>query len=62
MITGLNGQSILKIVNSNGQIMSQINMSANAFNLDVSTLKEGVYILSITDDTDRISIRKFIKK
>ncbi len=61
-ITGLNGQSNLKIVNSIGQMMRQQNTSANALNLDVSTLKEGVYILSITDDADRISIRKFIKK
>ncbi len=62
MITGLNGQSTLKIVNSIGQIMRQQNTSANALNLDVSTLKEGVYILSISDDSDRIIIRKFIKK
>jgi len=61
-ITGLNGQSLVKIVNSIGQTMMQQNTSANVLNLDVSTLKEGVYMLSITDDSDRISIKKFIKK
>ena len=61
-ITGLNGQSLIKIVNNLGQIMLVQKTSANSLNMDLSTLKEGVYILSISDDADRISIRKFIKK
>ena len=61
-VAGLTGKSILKITNTIGQKVLEQNTGANSLNLDITGLKSGTYILSITDDADRIVIKKFIKE
>ena len=61
-VAGLAGKSTIKITNTMGQKVLEQNTSANSLNLDVTGLKSGTYILSITDDADRVAIKKFIKE
>ena len=61
-VAGMTGKSILKITNTSGKKVMEHNTSANSLNLDVSSLKAGTYILSITDETDKIVIKKFVKE
>ena len=61
-VAGLTGKSILKITNTMGKKVLEQNTGANSLNLDITRLKSGTYILSITDDTDRVVIKKFIKE
>jgi len=61
-VAGLVGKSTLKITNTSGKKVWEQNTNATTLSLDISRLKAGTYILSITDETDRIVIKKFIKE
>ena len=61
-VAGLTGKSTLKITNIAGKTMMEQNTDANSLNIDLSGLKAGTYILSLTDEAERIFIKKFIKE
>jgi len=61
-VAGLTGKSTLKITNIAGKTMMEQNTDANSLNIDLSGLKAGTYILSISDEAERIVIKKFIKE
>lgn len=50
----------MKIINSQGQIMSTIILSNQKTIVDVTNLIEGVYVLKITNDRQSVT-KKFIK-
>ena len=61
-VAGLVGKSTLKITDIAGKTMLEQNTRANSLNIDLSGLKTGTYVLSITDEAERIAIKKFIKE
>ena len=61
-VAGLAGKSTLKITTVAGKTMLEQNTDANSLNIDLSGLKAGTYVLSITDEDERIIIKKFIKE
>ncbi len=60
-VSGLQGKNDLQIINQLGEILLTEKVMTNSTNLDVSNLKAGLYTLSVVDETNRVTLKKFIK-
>ena len=61
MISGLQGKNDIQIINQLGDILLTERVITNTTNLDVSNLKAGLYTLSVVDEMNKITLKKFIK-
>lgn len=60
-ITGLNGQSEIRVINLHGRVMSAISTSATFVTIDVRELPAATYIAQIIDAREKITNIKFVK-
>ena len=61
-ISGLKGNSELRIVNANGQVVLKQNTNVNSLGVDVSKLVTGNYIIEVLVEDRKITSKMFIKK
>ncbi|MCF8341156.1 MAG: T9SS type A sorting domain-containing protein, partial [Chitinophagaceae bacterium] len=60
-ISGLTGKTSLKIINTAGVTLKQINTAASTLSLDVNDLKAGIYMIQAVDASGRVKTVSFIK-
>lgn len=60
-ISGLSGKTSLKIINTVGVTLKQINTAASTLSLDVNDLKAGIYMIQTLDASGRVKTVTFIK-
>jgi hypothetical protein len=60
-ISGLSGKSSLKIINTAGVTLKQINTAASTLSLDVNDLKAGMYMIQAVDASGRVKTVSFVK-
>jgi hypothetical protein len=60
-ISGLSGKTSLKIINTAGVTLKQINTAANTLSLDVNDLKAGMYMIQAVDASGRVKTVSFVK-
>jgi hypothetical protein len=61
-ISGLSGKTSLKIINTAGVTLKQINTAANTLSLDVNDLKAGIYMIQAVDASGRVKTVSFVKR
>ena len=61
-LVGLTGRSTFRITNVVGKTMMEQNTTANSLNIDLSCLEKGDYFITIIEDADRVTVKKFVKK
>jgi hypothetical protein len=60
-ISGLSGKTSLKIINTAGVTLKQINTAASTLSLDVNDLKAGIYMIQAVDASGRVKTVSFVK-
>jgi hypothetical protein len=60
-ISGLSGKTSLKIINTAGVTLKQINTAASTLSLDVNDLKAGMYMIQAVDASGRVKTVTFVK-
>jgi hypothetical protein len=61
-ISGLSGKTSLKIINTAGVTLKQINTAASTLSLDVNDLKAGIYMIQAVDASGRVKTVTFVKR
>ena len=61
-VSGLNGNSTIKIMNANGQLVMQQKTSASTISLEITSLKAGMYVIDITSNGEKVMSKNFIKQ
>jgi hypothetical protein len=60
-ISGLSGKTSLKIINTAGITLKQINTAASTLSVDVNELKAGIYMIQAVDASGRVKTVTFVK-
>jgi len=60
-VSGLLGRNDIRIINQLGETLLEQKITTSTSILDVSNLKTGTYTLFIGDETNKITLKKFIK-
>jgi hypothetical protein len=61
-ISGLNNNSVVKIVNSKGQLMLQQKTNTSTFSMDISSLVNGMYVVEIYEEGRLQNSKTILKK
>jgi hypothetical protein len=62
ILSGLKGNSQIKISNTVGQLVMVKNTAATAYTIDAADIKPGIYVIEIFNDGERKSFKKIIKQ
>jgi hypothetical protein len=60
-LDNLNGYSVINVSNIVGQVVFQTTTDAISTSIDVSGLKNGVYLINVSDEAGNRNVQKFIK-
>jgi hypothetical protein len=60
-ISGLSGKTSLKIINTAGITLKQINTAESTLSVDVNELKAGIYMIQAVDASGRVKTVTFVK-
>jgi hypothetical protein len=61
-VAGLKGNSVLKLINGNGQVVLQQSTTASSISIDATKVEKGIYILQVYSNGNKQSSRTIIKQ